>query len=194
MLGGLAATRMPAAIRPDFPYPRLAIIVHAGDLAIQDVVLRVTRPLESAAAGVPGAKLVRSQTSRGAVEMSVDFDWGTDMFEAYTRLNGLVAATRGQLPPGIDIQVEWINPSIFPIIGLSLTSDRTSLRDLRDDAQLTVAPYLARLPGVYRAVVKGGQVREYQVLVDPRTLAEQGLSIAQVSRALAASNLVRSVG
>src|SRR5262245_29179303 len=148
MLGGLAATRMPAAIRPDFPYPRLAIIVHAGDLAIQDVVLRVTRPLETAAAGVPGAKIVRSQTSRGAIEMSVDFDWGTDMFQAYTRLQAFVGAIRGQLPPGVDVQIEWIQPSIFPIIGISLSSDRVSLRELRDQAQLTVAPYLSRLEGV----------------------------------------------
>jgi CzcA family heavy metal efflux pump len=194
LLGALMAARMPAAILPDFPYPRLAVIVHAGDLAIQDVVIRITRPLETAAAGVPGAKLVRSQTSRGAVEMSVDFDWGTDMFEAYTRLNAFVSAARSQLPPGVEVLVEWIQPSVFPIIGISMSSDRVSLRDLRDQAQLTVAPYLSRLPGVYRSDVKGGQVREYQVLVDPRSLAQQGLTIAQVSKALAASNLIRSVG
>jgi multidrug efflux pump subunit AcrB len=194
ILGGLMLARMPAAILPDFPYPRLGVIVQAGDLAIQDMVVRVTRPLEAAAAGVPGAKLVRSHTSRGAIEMSIDFDWGTDMFEAYTRLNAFVAAIRGQLPPGVEVQIEWIQPSIFPIIGISLSSDRVSLRDLRDQAQLTMAPFLSRLEGVYRANALGGQVREYQVLVDPQALAEQNLTIDDVNRALTAANLVRSVG
>jgi CzcA family heavy metal efflux pump len=194
LLGGLMLTRMPAAILPDFPYPRLEVIVHAGDLAIQDMVVRVTRPLEAAAAGVPGAKIVRSHTSRGAIEMSVDFNWGTDMFEAYTRLNAFVAAIRSQLPAGVDVQIEWIQPSIFPIIGISLSSDRVSLRELRDHAQLTVAPYLSRLEGVYRANALGGQVREYQVLVDPQALAEQSLTMDEVNRALTAANLVRSVG
>jgi multidrug efflux pump subunit AcrB len=186
---------MPAAILPDFPYPRLEVIVHAGDLAIQDMVIRVTRPLEAAAAGVPGAKIVRSHTSRGAMEMSVDFDWGTDMFQAYTRLNAFVGAIRGHLPSGVDVQIEWVQPSIFPIIGISLTSDGGhSLRELRDHAQLTIAPYLSRLDGVYRANALGGQVREYQVLVDPQSLVERGLTMAQVNQALAASNLIRSVG
>jgi CzcA family heavy metal efflux pump len=194
LLGGLAASQMPAAILPDFPYPRLAIIVHAGDLAIQDVLLRVTRPLETAAGGVPGAKLVHSETSRGAAEMSIDFDWGTNMFEAYTRLNAFVSAARATLPPGVEVQVEWINPSIFPVMGISLTSDQVPMRELRDQAQLTVAPYLSRLQGVYRAHVLGGEVREYQVLVDPQALAEQNLSMEAVNKALAGSNFVRSVG
>src|SRR5438270_10917168 len=148
---------MPAAILPDFPYPQLAIIVHSGELAIQDMVVRVTRPLEADAAGVPGAKLVTSHTSRGATEMRVSFDWGTDMFQAYTRLNALVAATRSQLPPETDVLVEWITPSSFPVIGIALTSDQTPARDLRDQALLSVAPYLSRLSGVYRANVLGGE-------------------------------------
>lgn len=194
LLGGLAITQMPAAILPDFPYPRLAVIVDAGDLAIQDVVIRITRPLEQAASGVPGAKLVRSHTSRGSVEMNIDFEWGTDMFQAYSRLNGMIAGVREQLPPAAHVQVEWIQPSAFPIMGIALTSDRASPRELRDAAQLTIAPYLARLPGIYRANVSGGQVREYQVLVDPRALVEANLTMAQVDKALAASNFIRSVG
>lgn len=194
LLGALATTQMPAALLPDFPYPRLAVVVHAGDLAIQDVVIRVTRQLESAAAAVPGAKRVVSHTSRGAVELSVDFDWGTDMFQAYSRFNAMVTASRSQMPPGVEVQVEWVTPSQFPIAGIDLTSERVSLRDLRDEAQLTLAPTLSRLKGVYRAVVSGGHVREFQVLVNSQALLEQNLSMEQVQLALNKSNLIRSVG
>src|SRR5262249_29148330 len=129
-----------------------------------------------------------------SVEMNIDFDWGTDMFQAYSRLNGLIAGVREQIPTAARIQVEWIQPSAFPIMGISLTSDRASPRELRDAAQLTIAPYLALHPGISRANVLGGQVREYQVLVDPHALAEANLTMAQVDKALTASNFIRSVG
>src|SRR5690242_18815117 len=105
-LGLVAALKLPAAILPSFPFPRLVVIAEAGDLAIPDMLLRVTRPLEEAAGGVPGARRVYSKTSRGALELSVDFDWGTPMFEAFTRLNANVAAVRSALPPATSLQVE----------------------------------------------------------------------------------------
>lgn len=194
ILGWLAARRMPEAILPDFPFPRLVVIAGAGDLAIPDMVLRVTRPLEGAAAGVPGAKLVRSKTARGSLELSIDFDWGTDMFQAFTRLNANVAALRSSLPPGSSVQVEWVNPSSFPVIGYSIVSDRLNPKDLLDLANLNLAPYLSRLPGVYRVNVQGGQAREYEVLLHPDALASAGMTPDQVSTALADTNVVESVG
>jgi CzcA family heavy metal efflux pump len=194
ILGVLAARQMPAAILPDFPFPRLVIIVSEGDMAIQDMVLRITRPLEAAAAGVPGAKLVRSKTARGSLELSVDFDWGTDMFEAFTRLNANVSTIRTTLPRDASVQIEWVNPSSFPVIGYSLTSDRLGPRDLREIADLNLAPYLSRLNGIYRVSTQGGQVREFQVMLDPAALAATGISPEQVSTALSQTNLIQSVG
>lgn len=202
VLGGLVARKMPAAILPDFPFPRLVIVAGVPDMAIQDLVLRVTRPLEQAAAGVPGAKLVRSKTARGSLELSVDFDWGTDMFEAFTRLNANVATVRSELPANTTLQVEWVNPSSFPVIGYSLTADGSSgaaqgapgPRDLLDIANLNLAPRLSRLHGVYRVFTQGGEVREYQVLLDPDALAAARVAPEQVAAALRESNLIRSVG
>lgn len=194
VLGGLTAKGMPAAILPDFPFPRLVIIAGVGDMAIQDVVLRVTRPLEQAASGVPGARLVRSKTARGSLELSVDFDWGADMFQAFTRMNANVATVRSSLPPETALQVEWVNPSSFPVIGYSLTSDTVTPRDLLDIANLNLGPSLGRLNGVYRVFTQGGEVREYQVLLDPEALAAAGISTDQVSEALRESNLLHSVG
>jgi len=194
LLGAVTYRRMSASIIPDFPFPRIAIIVEAGDMAIQDVVLRLTRPLESAANSVPGASRVVSKTSRGASEISIDFEWGSDLFEAYTRLNAALAQIRSSLPPEADIGVEWVNPSSFPVLGSSLTSSKHSPRDLRELAMLTVAPFLSRQKGVYRVLVQGGETREYQVLADPAALGAAGVSVEQVSAALAGTNLLQSVG
>jgi multidrug efflux pump subunit AcrB len=98
LLGAVAFTQLPASILPAFPFPRLVVIVQAGDLAIQDMLLRVTRPLEGAANGVPGVKRVYTKTSRGAMEMSIDFDWGADLDRAFTRLNANVSSLRASLP------------------------------------------------------------------------------------------------
>jgi len=197
-LGGIAARRMPSAILPDFPFPRLVVIVGVGEMAIPDVILRVTRPLETAASGVPGARLVRSKTARGSLELSVDFDWGTDMFEAFTRLNANVAALRSSLPPEAQVQVEWVNPSSFPVIGYSLTADGSSgapsPRDLLDLANLNVVPRLSRLNGVYRVFTQGGEVREYQVLLQPDELASTGITPEQVAAALNQTSFIQSVG
>ncbi len=194
VLGYFAFRRMPAAILPDFPFPRLVVIAEVGDTAIPEMGLRVTRPIEAAAAGVPGAKLVRSKTARGTLELSVDFDWGSDMFQAFTRLNANIATIRSTLPPETTVAIEWVNPSSFPIIGYSLVSDRLSARQLRESADLHLAPYLARLKGVYRVFTQGGEVREYQVLLDPSALALAGLTPDQVSIALADANVIQSVG
>ena len=198
VLGGIAARRMPSAILPDFPFPRLVVIVGVGEMAIPDVILRVTRPLETAASGVPGARLVRSKTARGSLELSVDFDWGTDMFEAFTRLNANVAALRSSLPPEAQVEVEWVNPSSFPVIGYSLTADGSagapSPRDLLDLANLNVVPRLSRLNGVYRVFTQGGEVREYQVLLQPDELASAGISPEQVAAALNQTSFIQSVG
>src|SRR4029078_7716179 len=95
--------------------------------------------------------------------------------ESTRRLHAGVAATRSQLPPGVDVRVEWITPSAFPVLSLAVTSDRTPVRALREEALLNIAPHLSRLRGVYRANVLGGEVREFQVLVDPQALAAQSV-------------------
>lgn len=193
-LGAVAFTRMPASILPAFPFPRLVVIVQAGDLAIQDMLLRVTRPLESAANGVPGAKRVFTKTSRGAMEMSIDFDWGADLDQAFTRLNANVSSLRASFPAEAEVQVERMDPSSFPVIGYSLTSDRLSPRELLDVANLEIVPPLSRLEGVYKILIQGGYRREYQVLLDAEALARLKITPAEVSRSLADTNLLQATG
>lgn len=193
-LGAVTVPRMPVAILPDFPYPRIAVIADAGDMAVDNVVISITRPLEDAASSVPGVSRVRSRTSRGSVEMSVDFEWDQDMFEALSYLRSGIDAVRPDLPPDVELTVERQDPSSFPVIGYSLTSRRVSQADLRETTDLLIAPTLRRLQGVYRVLVQGGDIREFTVGVDPEALAAHHVSATDVSRSIEATNLISSVG
>lgn len=193
-LGAMSLPRMPVAILPDFPYPRIAVIADAGDMAVDNVVVSITRPLEEAASSVPGVTRVRSRTSRGSMEMSVDFEWDQDMFEALSYLRSSIDAELAHLPPDVELTVERQDPSSFPVIGYSLTSHTVSQADLRETVDLLIAPTLRRLDGVYRVLVQGGDIREFAVTVDPDALAAHHVSVTDVNAALSATNLISSVG
>ena len=87
-----------------------------------------------------------------------------------------------------------MDPTVFPVLGYSLTSDNHSLVELRDLARYQIRPVLSTVPGVARVEVQGGQQREYQVLVDPAKLDSFGLSLDDVADALSAANVITAVG
>jgi len=126
--------------------------------------------------------------------MSVDFEWTEDMFQALTYLRGSIDSVRKDLPSEVSLVVERQDPSSFPVIGYSLTSQTVDQATLRELADLQVAPTLSRLHGVYRVLVQGGDVREFTVAVRPGALAAAGVSISDVAAAIEDTNVVSSVG
>lgn len=193
-VGGSMLASFPVAILPDVTFPRIVIIAEAGEQPTRKVEIGITRVLEAAVATVPDVTRIRSTTQRGADEVSVDFAWGTDMMTSQNLINNKVNEVRSSLPPGTDVTVERMNPTVFPVLGLSLRSKRLSQAQLWTLATYTLRPRLARVPGVARVVVQGGRVPEMVVEVKPQRLAAYGLSLADVESSLSGSNVVRAVG
>jgi CzcA family heavy metal efflux pump len=193
-IGAWLIRSFPVAILPEVTFPRLVVIADSGDRPARMMVAGVTRPLEEAIATVPGVTRMRSKTQRGATEISVDFTWGTDMLSALQLVTTKVNEARTQLPAETDISVERMNPTVFPILGLSLRSHRLSQSELWTLATYTLRPLLARVPGVARVVVQGGRVPEIAVTVDPRRLVAYHLALPDIEQALTQTNVVRSVG
>src|SRR5207244_2794837 len=152
---------------PDVSFPRVVVIVETGERPARMMDVAVTRPLEEAIATVPGVRRVRSKTERGATEINIDFAWGTDVLVAQQLVNSRVAEIRPQLPVDADIHVERMNPTVFPILGLSLRAHGVSQAELWSYATYSLRPRLARVPGVARVVVQGGRVPEIAVEADP---------------------------
>ena len=194
LIGAAAMIALPVAILPDVTFPRLVLIVDAGERPARTVEVAAVRPLEEAIATVAGVARVRSKTQRGGSEISVDFNWGTDMLVAQQLVTGKVNELRASLPPETQVTVERMNPTVFPVMGLYLHSKTLSQSQLWSLATYTLKPRMGRVPGVARVVVQGGQVPEIAVDVDPNRLAAYKIALPDVDAAIAQSNVVRSVG
>lgn len=188
------AVRLPASIFPEVTFPIVKVIADVGEEPAARVMPTMTRPLEEALLRVPGVELVRSTTSRGSAELSASFGWGSDMTVGLQRAQAETQRVLPDLPPGTRLDVEWMNPASFPILGYALTSSTRSQADLWQLAEYTLKPALIRIPGVSQVQIQGGRQREFRVELDPAQLAGRGLSAADVTQAIRQQHQVLSAG
>ncbi len=194
LAGGLAAFRMPASLFPRIDFPRVRVELEAGDRPADRMGVEVTWPVEEAVRAIPGVSTVRSTTSRGSAEILVDFHWGEDMTSAALQVQSAISQVAGSLPQGVSFTVLRMDPTVFPVLGYSVSSKEASLVSLRDTALYRLRPRLSTVPGVARIGVQGGETEEYRVDVDPQRLAAYNMSLDDVSKALSASNVIEAVG
>lgn len=195
VLGGLAsAFNLPVALFPDVSFPRVVVDFDSGEMPGEMMVAQVTRPVEQAVRLVPGVREVRSTTSRGTGEVSVNFDWGQNMDIATLQVESAVSRVLTTLPAGTTYLVRRMNPTVFPIAAYSLTSDTLDQRTLRNIAQYQLTPLLLGVEGVARVLVLGGDISEYRVEADPTLLAAHGLTLDDVTKAVTAGNVLRVAG
>lgn len=192
--GAYFAANLPVAIFPQLTTPRIVISAGAGDLPIASTLAQVTRPLEAAVSTVPGVIRVVSTTINGSAGLDVTFAWETDMTLALQRVHTQIDQARPSMAADVDVTAELMDPSIFPIMGYSLSSDKNDLTTLRRTALYAIRPRLARLPGVAQIRVTGGDDPEYVVSARPQALASRGLALEDLRNALAKANDVQSAG
>lgn len=194
-LAGLAAAfQLPVSLFPAIDFPRVVVELDAGDQPAEQMEMLVTRPVEEALRRVPGVRGVRSTSSRGAAEISINFDWGRDMTAATLQVDAAIAQINGQLPPGAQATTRRMDTTVFPMIAYSLVSQRLSPVQLRDLAEYQLKPLLSGVDGVAGAQVIGGALEEIRVRVDPARLRAHDLTIADVAAALAGANVLGAVG
>src|SRR5947209_6028296 len=192
--GGIySATRMPSGVYPEVTFPRIAVVARVPDWDVTQMEVKVTRPLEDAVSGTLGVAQVRSKTIRGGSEISVDFTPGTDMRRAETLIWNRIGAKRSALPPNMDLTVEQMTPSVFPIISVVLTGG-DSPAQLRDYADYQLAPLIKTIPDVLYANAAGGDVREVEVIARPGDLLAAGLSAADLGDQVTQQSNLHPVG
>jgi CzcA family heavy metal efflux pump len=185
---------LPVTLFPDIVFPRVRLIIDAGDRPAEQMLLQVTAPIEEAVHSVPGVVNVRSTTTRGTAEINVSFEWGTDMIAATLQINAAAQQLLPRLPPGTTLSAKRMDPTVFPIISYSLTSDHVSLTTMRDLALYQLRPLLTGISGVATIGVSGGSDEEFHVIVDPNRLIASGVSIDDVVKAVGANNVLQAVG
>jgi CzcA family heavy metal efflux pump len=194
LAGLVAATRLPVTLFPHIDYPRVVVSIDAGERDAEQMAADITRPAEIALRAVPGVKQIRSTTSRGSAEVALSYDWGEDMVAATNATQGALATILPDLPAGTRFSVRRSDPTIFPVLGISLTSDKRDGVALAQIAQLKLRPVLSTVNGVAGVDVLGGANQEIEVEVDPARLQSLGMTMTDVTTALTAANSVAAVG
>lgn len=187
LLGVISFTRLPVDLLPDVSYPRLVVVTSYPEVAPAEMERQITEPIERQVASVPGVESVTSTSRDGVSQVNLRFAWGTDMDFAMLNTRERLDNLRGQLPEMSGRpQILRVDPDSEPIMVISVAGD--DLWELRELAENVLRRRLEQLDGVAQAAVTGGLEREILVEVDPERLESLGISIAQVSEALAAAN------
>ncbi|HWG44196.1 MAG TPA: efflux RND transporter permease subunit [Gemmataceae bacterium] len=192
--GGIySAMRMPSSVYPEVTFPRLAIVAKKPGLAVPNMEVMVTRPLEQAVSEVIGVERVRAKTIRGGCDISLDLAPGTDVGRAELLAWNRIGAARSLMPPDVELAVERMTPAVFPIMSVVL-SGGDSPSQLRDYAFYQFAPRLKKITDVYRVNVAGGDLREIEVEVKPDDLLRVGLSAADLADQIGKGHRLEPVG
>ena len=187
--GGWVAATLPVDVFPDLTAPTVTVLTDAHGLAPEEVESLVTFPLETAVNGAPGVRRVRSSSAQGISIVWVDFDWGTDLFRARQIVNERLQLAVAQLPEDVTAPVLAPVSSIMgEILLVGMTAPEAQLMEARTAADWTVRRRLLAVPGVSQVVPIGGEVRQYQILVDPGRMRAYGIALDEILDAAAASN------
>ncbi len=191
--GGIwSAFVLPSAVYPELNFQRITVVAQGTSLSARQQVFALTRPIEEAVSLVPGVTRVRSRSIRGSSEVPVSFAEGTDMPYALQLVRTRVEQIRGDLPPGIDIEIERMTPTLFPVVQYNIEGgDPATLYDI---ARYQIKPIISRVPGVGRVDVQGSDVREIEVIADPARLASAGLTYDDLASAIRQGISVDAVG
>jgi len=190
--GVWAASVLPSAIYPELQFSRITVVATGTALGARQQVFGVTRPIEEAISIVPGVTRVRSRSIRGGTEISVDFSPTTEMVNALQEVRARIDQIVPDLPAGVNIQIERMAPSLFPILSYNVEGgDPATLYDI---ARYQIKPIVSRVPGVGRVDVLGSDVREIEVVADPSRLTALGMTYAELADQIRDATAVTAVG
>lgn len=185
MAGGIYTTyHMDVDVFPDLNAPTVVVMTEATGMAAEEVEKLVTFPVESAVNGATDVRRVRSSSTTGFSVVWVEFDWGTDIYKDRQIVSEKLAEVSESLPPTCGKPTLGPQSSILgEVFIIGLTSDKTSMQDLRTIADWTIRPRLLSLGGVAQVTVLGGDIKEYQILLSPEKMRHYGITLQEVMNA-----------
>lgn len=180
-IGSYTAIKMEVDVFPDLNAPTVVIMTEAPGMAPEEVERLVTFPVETAVNGATDVRRVRSSSTTGFSVVWVEFNWGTDIYRARQITSEKLAVMSENLPANVGTPTLGPQSSILgEVMILGITADSTSLQDLRTLADWTIRPRLLSTGGVAQVTVIGGEIKEYQILLDPARMKHYGIGLNEV--------------
>lgn len=182
MAGGLyVANKMEVDVFPDLTAPTVVVMTEAPGMATEEVERVVTFPIETSVNGATNVRRVRSSSTNGFSVVWVEFNWGMDIYRARQIVTEKLSELDEQLPENVGKPTIGPQSSIMgEIMIIGLRADSTSMEDLRTMADWTIRPRLMSTGGVAQVTVMGGDIKEYQIQLDPGRMKHYGVSLDEV--------------
>ena len=192
--GVFAYSKMQTSLFPEITFPKIKIIADNGLQPVNKMMITVTKPIEQALKQVPDLITLRSTTSRGSCEISAFMHWGSDIDMGKQRIESAINEIRADLPAGVGITVEKMNPSILPILGYSIEDTTRSSIELDLLATTQIIPYISQAEGVAAVRSTGGKKKEYWIEPNQQKMVMLALDIDTVFQVLQHNNFITANG
>jgi CzcA family heavy metal efflux pump len=194
LYGLYSLTRSNLDVFPEFSPTQLVIQTESPGLSAELVEKLVSQPIEHSIAGTVGIELMRSQSIPGLSVVTIIFEEGTDVYRNRQVIAERLATLSNRLPRGIIPNITPLTSAASTVMGIGLTSDKRSLMELRTLVDWSIRPHLLAVQGVADVNTFGGEVRQYQIQVEPDKLIRYGISLQQVMDAASKATGVRGAG
>jgi cobalt-zinc-cadmium resistance protein CzcA len=189
-----AMNRLPVDAFPDVTNVQVQVLTQAGGMAPTEVEKQITFPIETTMGGLPRLQEVRSLSKIGLSVITVVFEDGVDIYFARQQVFERLQQARERLPKGIEPQLGPITTGLGEIYQYLVEGEQHDIRELRALQDWVVRPILRTVPGVTDVNSFGGQVKQYQVLIDPGKLKSLNLTLHDVMEAVEKNNANTGAG
>jgi len=194
-LGFFAMVNLPIDLYPEINPPILVVYTSYTGAGPEEVERSISRPLEAVLTGVSSLEKITSTSNKGTSMVIMEFTYGTDMSDASNSIRDALERIRNYMPTGADTPMIFkFDPSMIPIMGLMVTSNKRTPEELRELAEDTIVPRIEQTPGVATASVNGGREKIIKVEIPQSRLEAYGLTISQIQQILAAQNMQTAAG
>jgi cobalt-zinc-cadmium resistance protein CzcA len=187
-LGWMAFRGLPIDAFPDVSSTQVKVIMKAPGMTPEEVESRIAVPIEVEMLGIPHSKILRSVTKYGLVDVTIDFEDGTDIYWARQQVNERLAGLGESLPPGITGGMAPVTTPLGEMFMFTVEGEGLSLTERRSLLDWVIRPALRTVPGVAEVNALGGAVRVFEVVPDPLKLAASGVTLGQLKETIQANN------
>ena len=196
LAGAIAFKLLPVATLPQVDFPTISVSASVAGASPEVMAATVATPLERALGRIAGVSELTSNSSQGSARVTLQFELSRDINGAARDVQAAINAARSLLPTSLTSNPTYrkINPSEFPVLILSLTSDQLSRGEMYDAASTILAQKIAQIDGVGDVTVGGGALPAVRVELNPTQLNNYGISLDSVSAAISATNANQAKG